>query len=165
MELDNHATKQAYIRLLIDTSRKKLQILQQLTDITEKQETILNLESFDEDCFLQTIAQKNEHLDQLAELDQGFEQIFGSVKDELVENKYRYETEIKVLQEYIISITDFSMKLQALEQRNKAKLETILTSKRRDIRKSKISSQTAVNYYKTMTHQHETQSFFYDKKK
>lgn len=165
MELDNGATKQAYIQLLIDTSRKKLQILQVLADITEDQEKILNSETFDDDRFLQTISGKEEQLTSLTDLDDGFEQIYSSVKDELVQNKFRYETEIATLQEYITSITDLSVRLQAMEQRNKVKLEMILSSKRREIRMSKISSQSAANYYKTMTQQHETQSFFYDKKK
>lgn len=165
MELDSHRTKQTYIRLLIDTSNKKLDILRELMFLTEQQEKILNQELFEEDSFTQTIEQKEELINRLNELDNGFEQIYDSVKEEIKNNKYRYETEINALQEYISAITDLSVGLQALEQRNKARLEMVLIAKRKEIRSSKVSSQTASKYYKTMTKQNEVQSFFYDKKK
>jgi flagellar biosynthesis/type III secretory pathway chaperone len=165
MELESSKTNQTYIQLLIDSSKMKMNVLKELTLITEQQEELLKKETFEEDLFSQTISQKDKLLNQLIDLDQGFERIYSSVKDELTNNKHRYEVEIRTLQEYIASITDLSVKLQALELRNKTKLEAVLAIKRRDIRKSKVSSQTATNYYKTMTNQHEVQSFFYDKKK
>jgi flagellar biosynthesis/type III secretory pathway chaperone len=165
MELESSKTNQTYIQLLIDSSKMKMNVLKELTLITEQQEELLKKETFEEDLFSQTISQKDKLLNQLIDLDQGFERIYSSVKDELTNNKHRYEVEIRTLQEYIASITDLSVKLQALELRNKTKLEAVLATKRRDIRKSKVSSQTATNYYKTMTNQHEVQSFFYDKKK
>lgn len=165
MELDNSVTKKAYIQLLIDTSKKKLETLKELMIVTEHQDQLLNLEAFVEDQFLQTITKKDELLGRLTELDNGFERIYNSVGEELKNNKYRYEVEIRTLQEYISSVTDISVRLQAMELRNKTKLEAVLAAKRKDIGKSKVSSRTAANYYKTMTNQHEVQSFFYDKKK
>lgn len=165
MELHNNKTEQTYIQLLIDASKKKLEVLNNLMEITENQEKLMSLEAFDEDVFSQTIVQKEELLVSLDKLDSGFELIYDRAKDELLSNRYRYEVEIRTLQEYITSVTGISVKLQALEQRNKSKLELILSDKRREIRKSKVSNQTAANYYKTMTNQHEVQSFFYDKKK
>lgn len=165
MELDNSMTKQAYIQLLIDVTRKKLDVMQKLMQITDAQEELMCPENFDEDGLSLTISEKDEQLNHLLELDQGFEKIYNSVKDELMVNKYRYEVEITTLQEYITSITDISIRLHASEQRNKNKLELLLAARRREIKQSKVSSQTAVKYYKTMTNQHEVQSFFYDKKK
>lgn len=165
MELQNKESKQAYIRLLVDASAKKLDILNKLMQTTEKQEELMRAEVFDEDSFSETIRQKEVLLKELNDIDNGFEQIYNSVKEELIGNKYRYEIEIKALQDYITSVTDISIRLQVLEQRNKSKLEVVLSEKRKEIRKMRVSNQTAANYYKTMTNQHEVQSFFYDKKK
>ena len=165
MKLDNHAAKQAYVQLLIDASRKKTEVLKRLMEITKEQEDLMGSEDFDDERFLHTISLKEEQLKDLDELDRGFDQIFDNIKQELTDHKYRYEPEIKALQGYITTITDMSVQLQAMELRNKTKLEALLVCKRKEIRKSKISSQAAVKYYKTMTSQNEGQSYFYDKKK
>lgn len=157
--------KQVYIQLLIEVSKSKSEILQELIEITGKQGDLLRMESFDEELFQQTITQKEEQLRRLEELDRGFDQTFESVREELVGNKYKYEAEIKALQEYITAITDRSVALQAMEQRNRASLEAVLVHKRREMRKSLVSTRTASAYYKTMTNQNEIPACFYDKKK
>ena len=164
MELDRNQTNQTYIRLLIDSSNRKQGILKELMLITEQQEMLLKQEDFEEDLFSLTIEQKEALLIRLNELDSGFEQIYSNVKEELKDNRFRYEIEIKTIQEQITAITDTSVRLQALEQRNKLRLEAVLAAKRKDIRSSKVSSQTAAKYYKTMTNQNEVQALFYDKK-
>ncbi len=165
MELDSHSSKQAYIQLLTDTLQRKLTAMQQLAVLTEQQEILIDTELFDEGRFSETIAVKEEQIKLLAQLDNGFEQIYESVRDELLLNKYRYMSEIAALQELITSITDLSIKLQAKEVQNKSNLELLLTQKRKDIKKSRLNSQTVSKYYKSMAQQTQEQSFFYDKKK
>jgi hypothetical protein len=165
MELESNTTRQAYIQLMVDTLRKKTEVLNLLMNITQQQESIISSNTFQEDQFLQTISQKEEQIQILTKLDIGFEQLYVSVKDELVNDKERYNTEIEIMKELITDITDFSVKLQVLEKRNKSKLEVLFARKRKEIKNSRISNQTASNYYKTMANQHEAQSYFYDKKK
>jgi len=164
MDLVNNTTKQAYVQLLIDVLKKKSVVLNRLMDITKQQEKLAASVSFDEEQFLQTISLKDELIQNLLELDNGFEQLYGSVKEELNGNKEKYVTEISLLKEQISYITDLNVTLQALENRNKSKLDIIFSQKRRDIKNARISSKTASNYYKTSANQHEAQSFFYDKK-
>ena len=78
--------------------------------------------------------------------------------------KLNYSVEISCMKELITKITDLSVRLQAIEKRNKEKFEAVIASKRIEIKKLRISNQTATNYYKTMAQQHESQSYFYDKK-
>ncbi len=165
MELDKLKTKQVYIQLLVDASVKKSELLYSLIEITQQQEELIEQSAFEEDAFLETVSRKEELLKRLEELDHGFDQTFEHVREELVGNKYRYEAEIRTLQEHIAEISDRSVKLQAMELRNRAKLEALLTRKRKEIRRSMVSSRTAAAYYKTMSNQNEEQSFFYDKKK
>ncbi|MDF2944215.1 MAG: hypothetical protein K0S01_3073 [Herbinix sp.] len=164
MELENHTTKQAYIQLLADTLKKKTEVLDLLMNLSEQQDSIISSEDFDEEQFLQTITLKEEQIDSLTKLDAGFEQLYESVKVELETGRAKYTIEISALKERITEITDLSVKLQALEKRNKSKLEVLLAQKRKVIKNSRISNQTAANYYKTMAKQHEAQSVFYDKK-
>lgn len=164
MELNDLKTKQAYIKLLTDVLKKKSEVLNRLMSITEQQEKMIASDAFDEEQFLQTITLKEEQIQNLSKLDTGFEQLYESVKEEMVTNIGKYATEVTRMKEQITDITDQSVKLQALEKRNKSKLDHLFAKKHRDIKNSRVSSQTAVNYYKTMANQHEPQSFFYDKK-
>jgi flagellar biosynthesis/type III secretory pathway chaperone len=165
MDIHDNTTKQAYIQLLIDTLEKKKKILNWLMNVTEQQDEIMTSDAFDGSLFDQTINIKGEHLQSLTMLDEGFEKIYEAVRDELSVNKSKYESEIKTLQVLITDITDLSVKLQALEKRNKAKMDFVLSKKRKEIRDTRLSSKTVANYYKTMNKQNEIQSIFYDKKK
>jgi hypothetical protein len=134
-------------------------------DLTQEQESVIASDKFEEDEFLKLIEQKEEQLQSLNMLDTGFERIYESVKEELTLNKSKYQSEVIALKEYIGLITDLSVKTQALERRNKSKLEIVLAQKRKEIKNSRMSNQSVTNYYKTMAMQHEPQSYFYDKKK
>ena len=165
MELDNQAAKQAYIQLMTEVLEKKIEALNVLLNLTMQQEAVISADSFEEDRFLQIITLKGEQIDRLSKLDSGFEKLFNSVKEEVNRNKEKYEKEITLLKDQISSITGLSVKIQAAEKQNKMKLEMVFANKRRDIKKARISSKTATNYYKTMSGQYEAPSFFYDKKK
>jgi hypothetical protein len=165
MNREDDTARKAYIQLLIDTLEKKKKLLIWLMNVTEQQEAIAAAETFDEQLFNETIGIKEEHLKDLIRLDEGFEAIYSNVKDELIINKNDYKSQIVKLKELVSDVTDLSVKLQALEKRNKSKLDYLFSQKRKGIRDSRVSSKTAANYYKTMSKQHENQSLFYDKKK
>ncbi len=165
MEGDNHNTERVYLQLLIDAMGKKMAILGRLIEVTGEQEALMEAENFDDDGFLHTISVKEDQLAELEAVDQGFDRVFELVKEEVLENRFKYEVQIKALQGYITAITDKSVKLQAMELRNKAKMETLLANKRKELRRSRVSTQSVSKYYRSMTNHAEEQSFFYDKKK
>ncbi len=164
MELSDNA-KQTYIQLLIDSLSKKYGVLNELMQITIKQQEIIGAAHFIEDEFLDTISRKEKHISGLEELDKGFEQAYDRVRSELNENGQKYASEIISLKKLVILVTDLNVKLQALEKQNKSKLEAVLTSKRKEIRNARLSNETVTNYYKSMSGRQESQSYFYDKKK
>lgn len=125
----------------------------------------MSADTFDEEAFQKTITLKDEQIQMLSQLDNGFEQLYERVKEELLINKGKFSSEINDMKKSIACITNLSVELQALEKRNQEKLKNLLATKRMGIKKSRLSSQTAANYYKTMAKQNEAQSYFYDKKK
>lgn len=156
--------KQTYIQLLIDSLGKKNEVLTELMQITTKQQDIIDSESFDEDEFLRTISLKEEQIKDLTEFDKGFEMVYERIREELNNNPNSYRTEIEDLKELVTKVTDLSVKLQALEKRNKSKIEPLLVSKRKNIKNARLSNETVTNYYKSMSGKQEEQSYFYDKK-
>jgi len=163
MEINN-GFKKTYIQLLIDSLNKKYGILNELMQITVRQRDIINAQSFDDSEFMDTIALKEELIKGLSELDKGFELVYDRVRDEIQQNSSMYQSEITSLRELVTKVTDLSVNLQALEKSNKTNLEHVLSRKRKEIGKARMSNETVANYYKTMSGRAESESYFYDKK-
>ncbi len=164
MELENRAVKETYIKLLADTFIKKSKVLGELLVLTKAQETLIATDDFDEEQFLELISKKEEEIQILNQLDEGFERLYDRVRDEIFESKEKYQAEIMQLKELIVRVTDTSVQLQVIEKRNKVRLETYFSNRRRDIKSSRMSNKTVASYYKTMSQGQDTPSFFYDKK-
>ena len=165
MATDDPVTKETYIKLLVDTLSNKLQVMDQLILLSLNQEKEISSDTFDEKYFEELMDQKSTLIEKLNQLDTGFDTIYQAVDEELKGNKAKYKDAIIVMQDLIKKITDKSVELQALEIRNRDKLEQLLSHKRKEIKSSRVLSKTATNYYKTMANQHEQKSFFYDTKK
>lgn len=149
----------------MNTLTKKNDLLDRLIHYTILQEEYIVTEPFDMDIFEQTLSDKELVIEQLNQLDDGFQKVYDHVKDEFSTNKTQYKEEILQLQELIKQGTEKSIRLQTLEMKNKNKLESYFSNKKKEIKKFKMSSQTASSYYKNMANQHHGQSYFLDKKK
>jgi len=154
----------AYIKILVDTLRKKKEALQFLTELTKEQENILLEDKFSLESFDETVEKKEKIIQNLNQLDDGFEVFYQRV--ELVIQKEKYFEELKTAQKLISEITEMSTRLQAKERQNKEKLSRVLMEQRQEIRNFKTSSETAQKYYSNMANQHrDGQSYFLDRKK
>lgn len=157
--------EKVYVDILLTTLKKKEVILKQLLALTEEQEQLLKENEFQEDKFMELIEKKKTVLFQLNKLDFGFETVYTKVKEELAVDKEQYRLQIESMQQYIAKIIDLSMKLTALEQRNKFSMERYFINSKKKIKDTKLSSQTVSNYYKNMTGVHQGHSYFMDQKK
>ena len=154
-----------YIRMMLDILSKKESCLKELLELTTAQESILKGEEFDEDGFEGLIKQKGDLLRKLEEYDEGFQAIYNRVAAELQNNKEEHKEQILEMQRLITGITDLSVKLTALEEKNKTALEVLFREKRQNIRQFKVSKQTADKYYKNMIGMQTGASYFMDQKK
>lgn len=157
--------EKTYLHILIDTLRRKEEILRRLTEYTKKQESLLAAGDFDFDAFEEQMKKKDTLIEKLQKLDDGFMDLYARVADEIKTSPKQYETEIRQAQTLIRSITDLSTGLQALEERNRTRLEMLLGQGKQRVRDFKVSSKTAAAYYKNMTGKHQDgDSYFIDKK-
>lgn len=154
-----------YVHILINTLTKKNNLLDGLVKITLLQEEYIAATHLDMDQFNQTLTEKESLIEQLSQLDDGFEKVYAHVKDELSTNKLKYQNEILQLKELIKDVTEKSVKLQTAEIRNRVKLDAYFSNRKKEIKSFKMSSQTASSYYKNMANQHQGQAYFLDKKK
>ena len=155
-----------YLNVLIDALRKKEELLNALIELTKEQESILAESSFSLDSFDSVMNHKDEVINQLNQVENGFEAIYQRVEKELPAKKDQIKTEILEIQKLIRSVTDKSIVIQALESKNKEKLIMQLAGRRQEIRSFKATNHAADRYYQNMANQHqEGQSYFLDKKK
>lgn len=139
-----------YIQMMLESLQKKEQVLKALLDKSEEQKQVLVAEEVDWDAFDAITIDKGTLIDELLQLDEGFESLFERVKEPLTVRKEMYKTEIGFMQTTIRSLTDKSAALEALEQRNKKMVESRMSESRQAIKQSKIGSQAAMQYYQRM---------------
>lgn len=156
-----------YIAILTESLQKKSAVLSQLIDNSKKQTELLKAETVDWDAFDQKTDAKSDLIDELNQLDQGFESVFSHVSALLQspEGKQTYADQIKVLQAFVTEVTDKSIELQADEARNKATVEKRFREYRGGIRKGRTSSKVAYGYYQNMNQMNYLQPQFLDNKK
>ena len=154
-----------YLSVLEDSLKKKLQILDELTDYTTQQQELLKVEELDYEAFDRLVDQKEPLIEKIMELDQGFETVYDRIKEQLLGNKEQYAAQIKALQSLIGELTDKSVKLQTMEQRNKSAVEQQFRKSREKIRQGRQNKQAALNYYKNMNNSNYVPPQFLDDKK
>lgn len=157
---------QVYVTMMLDSLKKKESVLSSLVDITKKQDRLLSEENLDADEFDTTIDQKEVLITQINELDDGFERLYSDVKSELEVNRENYRKEIQMMQRQIGMISDLSVKIQTLENRNSEKMKKFLAREKDMIRSYHINNRTAATYYQNMANVHrEDKSYFLNEKK
>ena len=154
-----------YVKVLADSLQKKFTALESILNITKTQEELLQEENFDEECFLETIKSKQIYIDQITELDNGFEVVYNRVKQELDADRMLYVDDIANMQKLITKITDLGIDIEALEKRNKVQMDKVLAEKKQQFRGIRMNNSAASNYYRNMVNQQYSQSYFLDKKK
>ena len=154
-----------YLSVLEDSLKKKLQILDELTDYTTQQQELLKVEELDYEAFDRLVDQKDPLIQRIMELDQGFETVYDRIKEQLIGNKEQYAAQIRALQSLIGELTDKSVKLQTMEQRNKSAVEQQFRKSREKIRQGRQNKQAALNYYKNMNNSNYVPPQFLDDKK
>lgn len=155
-----------YVKILVDSLQKKKETLEILTGLTKEQEQLLKADRFSMEAFDEVMDKKEIVIQSLNQLEDGFEAFYKRLELVIRTEKDAYREELLKAQKLISEITDMSVRLQAMEARNKEKFALELASEKQDIRQFKVSSQTAGKYYQNMANQHQAgQSYFMDRKK
>lgn len=164
--MDNQSQKRVYVTMMVDALKKKERVLEFLLEKTREQEMLLRAEELDQSGFSVTIEEKGIKIDELNELDEGFDALFKMVKQEIVAHREEYRADIEQMQNLIGRISDLGVQIQALEHQNSERFKMYLSGKRKEIRDFHMSNRTASTYYQNMANVHTPdQSYFFDKSK
>lgn len=155
-----------YVSMMIDSLKRKKAVLDVLYNQTKEQEKLLLEPELDIDRFNQMIEEKGLRIDELNELDEGFDALFKKVEREIRANREYYQTEIQTMQGQIGEVSDLSMKIQALEHQNSDRLQSYLAKERKKIREFHVNNRTSTSYYQNMANVHKSdQSYFINETK
>ena len=143
-----------YVSMMTDSLQKKKDILTLLYENTKEQESLLSDGQMDVDRFEILIEEKGKGIDELNSLDNGFDNLFKKLGEELKVNRGAYEKEITRMKGLISDITELSSGITVLEKKNHDRFAAYISSERKKLREANKSQQTAVTYAQNMLGYH-----------
>ena len=157
--------KSRYIPIMIQSLKKKEEVLDSMIRINQRQKEELDNPSLDPDDFDETFAEKEKLIEQFDTLDNGFQELFEKIREDLTQHQAEYRDEIAQMQECIRRLTAKSADIQTQEARNKALMEQKFASVRRQVKEVRKSQKIVNQYYKNMMKTNYVEPQFTDKKK
>lgn len=157
--------KSKYIPIMIQSLKKKDQTLDAILEINNRQREELENPALDPDDFEKTFEEKAALIDSLETLDNGFQELFERVREDLNANRDAYREEIAEMQMYIRRLTEKSADIQTQEARNKALMDQKFSMIRKQVKEVRKSQKVVNQYYKNMMKSNFVEPQFTDKKK
>ncbi len=139
-----------YLKILEDSLKRKLEILDELTGYSKEQEALLKEETLALGKFDELVDKKDVLIQELTRLDTGFETLYSNVGEQLKQNRAAYKPQIQRMQQMITRITEKSVGIQTLEERNKRAVEAYFKKEHEKINSNRRASKAAYDYYKKM---------------
>ncbi len=100
-----------YLTLLEESLRKKLEVMAEIRKYNQRQQEIFRSEDVDLDKFEEYVDEKGRLIDKVSALDNGFEQLYANVAEELRDNREKYSEQIRTLQQLVTEVTDTSVEI------------------------------------------------------
>lgn len=154
-----------YVDIMIQSLQKKVKVLEEIKRVNLVQKELLEDEKSEADDFDKTVEDKAALIEQILQLDSGFDKLFERVQEELNANKAAYANEIKTMQSLIRQITDYSMEIQAQEARNKDLMTNKFVYVREKAKTVRTNTKAVSQYYQNMMQLNYVDPQFLDNKK
>ena len=140
-----------YIDIMLQSLEKKEVVLDRIIEANVRQEAVLKNPEGDPEEFDETVETKGALIEQLEQLDSGFQKLFDHMKEELDGQRENYTKQIEQMQIHIRSITDKSVQIQAQEARNKELMTQKFARIKEMAKQTRASSNMVNRYYKNMS--------------
>lgn len=154
-----------YLQIMIESLEKKIDVLDQVLALDKRQIAIALEQPFDIEKYDKTMDEKGALIDELNKLDDGFTSTYERVRDAVQANPKAYADKVQRMQDLIRMAIDKGVAVEAQEERGKQAMKSAVTSKRKEIRSIKVSSEAATKYYKSMSRINDVDPQLMDRKK
>lgn len=139
-----------YVAIMIQSLKKKYAVLDEIARYNDLQKDNLQSMEGSEEQFSEYVEKKSKLIEQMEQLDSGFEKLYAQVSEELDGNREKYAGDIKQMQDLIRKITDKSVLIQAQEARNKELMKDKFSTVKRQAQNVRVNSKAITGYYKTL---------------
>ena len=139
------------LTILSESLDRKLAVLEDIQAYNRKQEMAFSENVPDMESFDEALEEKEELIQRLEKLDEGFELLYERIAEQLKDNRAQYAQQIRELQEKIRRVTDLGVSIQAQEARNKKLIEEYFDRARKGIKQGRQGSKVAYDYYRNMS--------------
>ena len=142
-----------YVTIMADSLKKKKDLLETLLEKTKAQSELIYGKDYADvnwNQFDVYIEEKDNAINRIVALDDGFEQVYNRMKEEIDANKNLYANEIREMQGLIKTVTDLGVAIQASEERNRREIERIMTASKLEIKQAKKSLKVSTSYFNSM---------------
>ena len=155
----------SYLNILQDSLIKKLELLDQIEKKSLEQSEMIKVTNVDLALVDANMDEKAKLIDEILKLDSGFESIYEKVREQLLTNKEQFKVQIHNLQGLISKITEKSTSIQAIEARNKAQMDIVFATQKKEVHNRKNAMSVARDYYQNMNKVKHVSPQFMDHKK
>ena len=155
----------AYLDMLQDSLKKKLEILDGIMRHQREESDMLKMGSMDMETFDQNINEKVALAESIDSLDDGFEQVYDRIREEMINNREKYAAQIKAMQNMIADISEKNVLIQAEENRIRLEVDNYAKRESLALRQRRNNGKAARSYYNNMKKLNYVDSQFMDKKK
>lgn len=155
----------SYLNILQDSLIKKLELLDQIEKKSLEQSEMIKVTNVDLALVDANMDEKAKLIDEILKLDTGFESIYEKVREQLLANKEQFKVQIHNLQGLISKVTEKSTAIQAIEVRNKAQMDIVFATQKKEVQNRKNAMSVARDYYQNMNKVKYVSPQFMDHKK
>lgn len=142
-----------YVDIMLQSLKKKVTVLNQIIELNRQQKILLDDPNMPPESLEQNLSDKDQMIRKLNELDEGFEELYNRVKDELQAQRAQYVSQISQMQDLIKEITEKSAMIQTQELRNKEKAMQKFSGIREQVKGVRNSQKVVKQYYQNMMKQ------------
>ena len=155
----------SYLNILQDSLIKKIELLEQIEKKSLEQSEMIKGTNVDLELVDVNMDEKAKLIEEIVKLDNGFESIYEKVREQLLVNKEQYKVQIHNLQGLISKITEKSTAIQAIEARNKAQMDIVFATQKKEVQNRRNAMSVARDYYQNMNKVKHVSPQFMDHKK
>ena len=117
-----------YVNMMVDTLKRKKQILLFLLEKTKEQESLLKDEEMNPEEFTKTIEEKGDQIDEINRMDEGFDTLFKHVEKEILANRMAYKEQIQQIQQLIGEVSELGIQTPALDHQHSGHFKIYLAN-------------------------------------